>query len=418
MARNGDGLFRRGRIWCFRYKDPNGVYREKSTGKRKQPEAREYKHEFLEKLRRNDLPTDEAKWTLSQALAAWSEYRAATRPSSTLAAEKTAARHLIQLIGTDRRLNSITIWDIRRYQSKRLETVGPKTINNELVVLVAVLKSARLWTPLRELYQPLRVPKQGPGQALTPEQTTKLIETAKSNDRWMVALCATVLAYASGCRSGEIKQLRLADLVIERDEKHIRLRAETTKNRRYREAALNDLGLWAVLQLLQRARILGAVEPDHYLLPADLSKHTKKTDPLRDLRGYDPTRHQLSWGTAWENLKRAAGLSGLRFHDLRHTHITHAVESGVPIEVIMAQVGHLSAEMTRHYTHLGSKAKHAAVAAVQSKGSGALVALGLPLPESGNSMSAPATALPDTPKGSDSSAKSSHDKKSEQPPSS
>ena len=43
MARNGDGLFRRDGIWYFKYKDPSGVYREKSTGKKKQPEAREYK---------------------------------------------------------------------------------------------------------------------------------------------------------------------------------------------------------------------------------------------------------------------------------------------------------------------------------------------------------------------------------------
>ena len=35
--------------WYFKYKDPGGFYREKSTGK-KQPEAREYKHGFLEKL--------------------------------------------------------------------------------------------------------------------------------------------------------------------------------------------------------------------------------------------------------------------------------------------------------------------------------------------------------------------------------
>jgi hypothetical protein len=73
MARNGDGLFRRDRIWYFKYKDPGGVYREKSTGK--QPEAREYKHDFLEKLRQNQLPTDEAKWSLSQALAAWGNPR-------------------------------------------------------------------------------------------------------------------------------------------------------------------------------------------------------------------------------------------------------------------------------------------------------------------------------------------------------
>ena len=70
-------------------------------------------------------------------------------------------------------------------------------------------------------------------------------------------------------------------------------------------------------------------------------------------------------------------MPGLRFHDLRHTHITHAIEEGVPIEIVMAQVGHISPEMTRYYTHLGPEAKHSAVAAVQRKGAAALAALGV-----------------------------------------
>jgi integrase len=376
MARNGDGLFRRDGIWYFKYKDPGGVYREKSTGKKKQPEAREYKHGFLEKLRQNQLPTDEAKWSLSQALAAWMGFRAATRPKASVAAEQTSCRHLNQVIGGDRRLHSITAWDIRRYQMKRLETVGPKTVNNEVSVLTATLKSARLWAPLQETYAPLQVPKSGPGQALTPEQTTKLIETAKTNDHWFVALCATVLAYATGCRSGEIKKLQLGDLVLDGSRPFIRLRAENTKARRSRDPALNDLGLWAVKHLVARARLLGASEPGHYLLPADLSKHTRKSDPLHGRIGFDPTLHQTSWDSAWEALKQAAGLSGFRFHDLRHTHITHAIEEGVPIEVVMAQVGHVTPEMTRYYTHLGSNAKHDAVAAVQRRSSGVLEVLG------------------------------------------
>lgn len=383
MARNGDGLFRRDGIWGFRYKNECGVYLEKSTGKRKQSEAREFKQDFLEKLRKNQLPTDEAKWTLSESLAEWMKFRAATRPKASVAAEQTICRHLNEVIGAGRRLSSITAWDIRRYQMKRLETVGPKTINNEILVLTAVLKNARLWDPLRENYEPLPVPKGGPGQALTPEQTAKLIETAKRNDRWFVALCATVLAYATGCRSGEIKKLRLGDLALEGDAPYIRLRAEDTKARRHREPALNDLGLWAVNQLLARAQLLGASKSEHYLLPADLSKHTKATDPLKGGTGFDPNRHQESWNSAWENLKKAAGVPGLRFHDLRHTHITHAVESGVPIEVVMAQVGHVSEDMTRYYTHLGSKVKHSAVAAVQRKGSAAMAVLGVKTSESG-----------------------------------
>jgi len=78
MARNGDGLFRRGCIWYFKYRDPSVGYREKSTGQRKQPDARTYKHDFLEKLRHNQLPTEEARWSLKQALQQWLEFRTAT----------------------------------------------------------------------------------------------------------------------------------------------------------------------------------------------------------------------------------------------------------------------------------------------------------------------------------------------------
>jgi integrase len=376
MARNGDGLFRRAGIWYFKYKDPGGVYREKSTGKKKQPEAREYKHSFLEKLWQNQLPTEEAKWSLSQALAAWMEFRAATRPKASVAAEQTSCRHLNQVIGADRRLITITAWDIRRYQMNRLKTVGSKTVNNEVSILTAVLKSARLWAPLRETYEPLQVLKRGPGQALTPEQTAKLIETAKTNDHWFVALCATVLAYATGCRSGEIKKLQLGDLVLDGNRPFIRLRAENTKGRRSRDPALNDLGLWAVNHLVARARLLGASEPQHYLLPADLSKHTKKSDPFarRDRIRSNQASDILGFGMG--GASTGGCLPGFRFHDLRHTHITHAIEEGVPIEVVMAQVAHVTPEMTRYYTHLGSNAKHDAVAAVQRRSSGVLEVLG------------------------------------------
>ena len=80
-----------------------------------------------------------------------------------------------------------------------------------------------------DTYEPLPVLKQGPGQALTAEQTAKLIETAKTNDRWFVALCATVLGYATGCRSGEIKKLQLGDLSLDGDQPYLRFAPRTRR---------------------------------------------------------------------------------------------------------------------------------------------------------------------------------------------
>jgi integrase len=138
----------------------------------------------------------------------------------------------------------------------------------------------------------------------------------------------------------------------------LRIRREVTKSDAgAREVVLNKIGVWAASGLLDRAKLLGASHPNHYLLPADCSKHTKAIDPVHGLCGYDVTRSQVSWASAWEKLRDAAGFPDIRFHDLRHTFITQAVEGGVPIEVIMAQVGHISVEMTRYYTHLGTRAR-------------------------------------------------------------
>jgi integrase len=48
-----------------------------------------------------------------------------------------------------------------------------------------------------------------------------------------------------------------------------------------------------------------------------------------------------SWRTAWRSILKAAGLSGVRFHDGRHSAITTLAEKGLADWVIQAQVGHV-----------------------------------------------------------------------------
>ena len=45
-------------------------------------------------------------------------------------------------------------------------------------------------------------------------------------------------------------------------------------------------------------------------------------------------------------------LSGLRFHDLRHTAITKLAESQASDQTIMAIAGHVSQQMLEHYSHI------------------------------------------------------------------
>jgi hypothetical protein len=72
----------------------------------------------------------------------------------------------------------------------------------------------------------------------------------------------------------------------------------------------------------------------------------------------------LKWDTAWRALRDAAGLQGLRFHDLRHTVITELAEMGVADHVLESITGHLSRRMLEHYSHIRIDAKRQALDAL------------------------------------------------------
>ena len=90
-------------------------------------------------------------------------------------------------------------------------------------------------------------------------------------------------------------------------------------------------------------------EPEHYLWPAC------------QWGRYDATNPMLKWDTAWRALRDAAGLPGLRFHDLRHTVITELAEMGVADHVLESISGHLSRRMLEHYSHIRIDAKRQAL---------------------------------------------------------
>ena len=55
---------------------------------------------------------------------------------------------------------------------------------------------------------------------------------------------------------------------------------------------------------------------------------------------------------AWERLRSRAGLSDLRFHDLRHEAISRFFELGLNIPEVAVISGHKDPRMLFRYTHL------------------------------------------------------------------
>jgi integrase len=55
----------------------------------------------------------------------------------------------------------------------------------------------------------------------------------------------------------------------------------------------------------------------------------------------------------FQKASRDAGLPQIRFHDLRHGHVTYLMQAGVPLPVIAQRVGHSSVAVTGDvYSHV------------------------------------------------------------------
>ena len=359
MARARDGLHRRENgIFAFSYKNAAGIWREKYTGTADREEAKRLRQQFLDELSAGKLPVDMADWRLNRAMQWWNEFRQPRIAESTRHSEPYRLQHLPRILG-DKRLREITNRDLDEYVTARLAVpVGAWSINKEIQLWSLILKKAKLWHRLAEDYRPLKTRVSDIGRALTREQLRHLADVAETNPEWEAAFYGSVLAANSGLRGGEIKKLTVASIDV--DHRRIKIRRSDAKSdASARFVELNRDATEAAARLLLRAESLGSNQPEHYLMPKNLSRISYGKH--KGSRGYDPQQHQEAWDTSWASLTDRCGLSGLRFHDLRHTFITHMVELGVPLGVIQTFVGHLSARMVRHYTHITAGAARKAV---------------------------------------------------------
>jgi integrase len=268
----------------------------------------------------------------------------------------------------DKRLESVGLGDFEHYQVERLRRgIAEWCVNKELYLLRTILDRANVWNgQLARLYKPLKTKVSDIGKALTRDQLADWVKTALQNEEWRVTMYGCVLAANTGLRGEEVRQLKLGAIDLAGRQLQV-MRATAKNDSAARSIPLNKDALAAALALYQRALRLGANEPGHYLLPACFSRHTKSHDPLAGKRGFDPNLHQQSWRSWWESLTKAARLPGFNFHSLRHTFITHMVEGGIPLEHIQTMVGHMSAAMVRHYSHIATQVLHRDVAVLDSQ---------------------------------------------------
>ena len=139
------------------------------------------------------------------------------------------------------------------------------------------------------------------------------------------------MAVETGMRLEELLSLRWEQLDLERRE----VRLVLTKSNRPRVVPLSDRG---VAVLAARGGPLGSC-------PHVFINETTR-DRYRTIR------------RAFRTACRRAGLENVRFHDLRHTFASWAVQSGGDLYGISRILGHTTLQMTTRYAHLSTQHLH------------------------------------------------------------
>jgi len=107
-----------GVYWCakdqvyhFKFKNDQGKWVSKSTGKDDIVAALEFKEDFLEKVQAGTLDRDQGSWTLQQACDRWLEYRKSA--DKAVKVDRLLIKRLLEVFGADKKLKAFASVDLK-----------------------------------------------------------------------------------------------------------------------------------------------------------------------------------------------------------------------------------------------------------------------------------------------------------------
>jgi integrase len=261
-----------------------------------------------------------------------------------------ALGHVKRLLG-ERLLGEVTKDVVKRYQTDRLkEGAGPKSVNDEVQFLLRLLGEqgdAIRGQLRREKALQLKLPP-SPGRAYSADEKTRMLEAARGMKRSPQVYPALVLTLNAGLRDRELRLLRWRQIDL-MGQQTLTVGDSKSDASTGRIVPLNGPLLVAIeTHAAWYARRFGECRPDWFVFAFGKPLPT------------DPARPVTSFKTAWQNIRKKAGVEG-RWHDHRHTLVTELAESGAGDEVIMAIAGHVSRAMLKRYSHIRLEAKRRAL---------------------------------------------------------
>ncbi len=261
--------------------------------------------------------------------------------ASTLAVNRVYLKNQILPWFRGRPVAAITRAEVRRWFAGLRKT--PAAANRSLPILSVILGQAALYGYREEGENPCRgirrYPRPRRERFLTLAEAERLGRALRKAPPAPAALIRLLLL--TGCRQSEIRTLRW------RDYREGRLFLPDSKT--------GPRTVW--LSEPARKTLDNLARTGPWVFPG--AAGTGATAPSRD--GPMPAgalaRH-------WRRLSEAAGLGGLRLHDLRHSYASFALRHGESVLTIGRLLGHRDPATTLRYTHFADEMARRAAASV------------------------------------------------------
>ena len=365
---SGDGMVRKrddgrweGRIVVGHKANGDPIFRHVYA--KTQKTLTEKLHQSIECYQDVEL-TEDSRMTLSEWLDRWlAEYKDGTIRPGTLENYRNYIENYIKPQLGGKQVSLITTQDVQRMYRRlksggrvREDADGSKRLSDSTVRHIHTMLHGAMKAAVQAHIIPKNptenatVPKLNykPMQVLSEQELDTFLQAVQKDDIWRDFFYTELM---TGLRRGEICALMWRDF----------------------DAKAGTLGISRTLHSKgQGIYALGDTKTSQgnrtIILPESVAAllRARKKASISQWIFPQPTSPELPMnpGTAYRRLKtllEEAGLPSIRFHDLRHTFATLALQNGMDVKTLSAMLGHVSAATTLDiYTHSTSEMQHAA----------------------------------------------------------
>lgn len=354
---------------------PQREYTLGQHGKLTPDQAREEARRILSEARLGGDPQGERKRirgekTVAQLCDLYLEEGTSKKKASTLASDRYRIEaHIKPLLGR-KKISAVTGGDVERFMrdvaagktAVERERLGPRaftqprggkgTASRTVGLLGGIFTFAvrHKLRPDNPVHGVERYKDRSSERFLSPDELARLggaLDAAEAAGRNPMGLAVIRLLLTTGARKGEIEALRWDEVDFERSA--LRLRDSKTGGK---VVAIGAPALALLSALAEKAKAnRAAIEAE--------AKAVGKPVPAPSPYVFPASRGEaLHWsGTkrVWEAVRKAAGLSDVRLHDLRHTYASLAIGAaggGQSLAIIGKLLGHKDVRTTARYAHL------------------------------------------------------------------